>query len=152
MINRKTLLILDSIINFVLGLLLVAYSPKLAIFFGVPVVESSFYPNVLGGVLIGIGLALLIESLVPHSGSTMGLGLIGAICINLCGGIVLLFWLLLGNLDLPVKGLLFLWSLDILLLAISGLELINHLVSRSNKIYRHGCRTSNKTNIQREDL
>lgn len=124
--KRKTLLLVDAIINFILGLLLIGYSSKLADFLGVPVAETSFYPNILGGVFIGIALALLIEAITKKSRFTSGLGLLGAICINLCGGIVLLFWLMLGHLDLLLRGEIFLWSLDILLLIISALELINH--------------------------
>jgi hypothetical protein len=125
--RRKKLLLFDAIVNLILGVLLVAYSPGLAGIFGVPEAESAFYPNILGGVLIGIGLALLIESYIRDPKFTSGLGLTGAICINLCGGIVLLFWLITGSLNLPLKGMVFLWSLDILLLAISCLELMNHL-------------------------
>jgi hypothetical protein len=128
--TRKTLLLLDSFINFILGLLLIAYSSRLADFLGVPIIESAFYPNILGGVLIGIALALLLETTSIHPKFTVGLGLLGAICINLCGGIVLLFWLLLGQLDLPLKGAVFLWSLDVLLLVISSLELLNHLKTK----------------------
>lgn len=128
--SRKKLLLLDSVINLILGVLLLAYSSRLADFLGVPVVESFFYPNILGGVLIGIGLALLIESYSKDSKFTSGLGLPGAICINLCGGIVLLFWLILGNLNLPLKGLIFLWGLDIFLVVISSLELINHFKTK----------------------
>lgn len=107
-------------------MLLIAYSAELARFLGVPVVESKFYPTILGGVFIGIGLALLIEAYNKDSKFTSGLGLLGAICINLCGGIVLLFWLILGNLALPLHGAIFLWCLDLILLAISTFELINH--------------------------
>lgn len=128
--TRKTLLLLDSIVNFILGLLLIAYSVKLAQLIGVPVVESKFYPNILGGVFIGIGLALLFEAYSKDQKFTSGLGLLGAICINLCGGIVLLFWLILGNLEIPLKGTIFLWGLDLILLAISTLELINHLKNK----------------------
>jgi hypothetical protein len=73
----------------------------------------------LGGVLIGIGIALLIE----RSRGRSGLGLAGAISINLCAGLVLAGWLLFGSLDLPLRGQLFLWLLVVLLVGISGVEL-----------------------------
>jgi hypothetical protein len=123
--TRRYILLLDSAINFILGLLLIAYTPRLARTLGVPVAESGFYPNILGGIFIGIALALLAESL-KKSPDTSGLGLLGAICINLCGAAVLLFWLILGNLNLPPRGVIFLWSLDILLIVLSSAELINH--------------------------
>ncbi len=127
---KEKILLVDSAINFILGFLLIAYSPRLVAFLGVPITESGFYPNILGGVFFGIALALLLEVYGKDSKYTAGLGLIGAIGINLCGGIVLLFWLLSGNLHLPVRGMAFLWSLDIILLVISSLELFNHFKAK----------------------
>jgi hypothetical protein len=56
----------------------------------------------------------------------IGLGLAGAIAINLCGGLVLLGWLIFGNLNLPLRGNLFLWLIAIILVGISSVELIAH--------------------------
>lgn len=58
------------------------------------------YPSILGAVLVGIGVALLIQNK-----SESGLSLAGAVAINLCGGIVLAFWLSFGFLALPTRGL-----------------------------------------------
>ena len=104
MTSRKYILRFDAIINLILGILLALYSKDLAEFLGIPIVESSFYPNILGGVFIGIALALYIETRRKASKVTTGLGLIGAIGINLCGGFVLLIWLIFGHIHIPVKG------------------------------------------------
>ena len=120
--KRTTLLLIDAIINFALGLLLLLYSKEIAEFIGVPYIKNYFYPTILGGVLTGIGFALLIEYIRKPNG-LVGLGLGGAVAINLCGGIVLAFWLIFGNLDLPTKGFIFLWILVILLFGISLSEL-----------------------------
>ena len=72
--------------------------------------------------MFGIGIALTLEWVRPEAGLG-GLGLAGAIAINLCGGLVLAAWLLFGSLDMPLRGYLFLWALAILLLAISSVEL-----------------------------
>jgi hypothetical protein len=56
----------------------------------------------------------------------VGLGLGGAVAINLCGGIVLFIWLISGALDLPLRGLVFLWALAIVLVGISTVELLTH--------------------------
>jgi hypothetical protein len=122
----KIILFVDFIVNLFLGLLLLAYSENLASSLGVPIVESSFYPNVLGGVFIGIALALLLEVVSRNKGKTSGLGFLGAITINLCGGTVLISWLLSGKLNLPIHGSIFLWSLSILLIILSIFELLNH--------------------------
>ena len=124
--KKITLLTLDAVINLILGLLLLFFPKNLVVFLGVPSVESAFYPNILGAVLFGIGIALLVN----RCRETSGLGLLGAISINLCGGITLAIWLLTGDLTLPVRGFIFLWTLVLLLIGISGFELIS---SRSSQ-------------------
>jgi hypothetical protein len=94
--------------------------------------DSSFYPSILGGVLLGIGLALLIES-YRQSNRLIGLGLGGAIAINLCGGFVLAIWLLYGSLNLPLRGQIFLWALVLLLVGLSSIEGFSHLKMRTKQ-------------------
>ena len=123
----KKLLQIDAVINFLLGILLLLSIPipkQMSAFFGVPVIEQAFYPSILGGVLIGIGISLLLESKRQTHQQMIGLGTAGAIAINLCGGAVLLGWLLFGNLNLPLQGSIFLWIVAILLVGISSVELI----------------------------
>ena len=124
----KSLLLVDAIVNFFLGLVLLAYSPPIISFFGLPETEQYFYPNILGAVLFGIGIALLLE--YKRQNELVGLGLGGAISINLAGGLVLLCWLVFGNLNLPFHGLFILWSLFAILVSISTVELIIYLSSR----------------------
>jgi hypothetical protein len=121
----STLLLADAAINFALGVLLLAFSRPLADLLGVPFTDVRFYPTLLGAVLFGIGIALVMEALGQPK-NLAGLGLGGAVAINLSGGIVLLVWLLSGALDLPVRGLVFLWSLAVLLVGISSIELLVH--------------------------
>jgi len=121
----KNVLAVDAAINFVLGFLLLAFSDGVIRFLGVPDTEQYFYPNVLGGVLSGIGIALLIEAFRKPNG-LVGLGLGGAIAINLCGGLTLAAWLIFGALDIPVGGRIFLWGLVVVLVGISSVELIVH--------------------------
>ena len=71
---------------------------------GVPKPNSNFYPMLLGAVILGIGIALLLER-YGFSKNIRGLGLGGAIAINLCGAIVLLIWLMTTPLNIPLKGL-----------------------------------------------
>ena len=122
MMKRITLLI-DALINLILGILLVCFNPVIYNFLGVPGSDTNFYPNILGGVFIGITLALIIEAFRKKDNELIGLGLIGAICINICGGLVLTFWLIFGNINIPVHGKIFLWSLASILLIISSVEL-----------------------------
>lgn len=123
--KNKSLLLIDAVINLFLGVLLLAYSEPVIVFFGLPPTEQYFYPNILGAVLLGIGIALIIEYKRKHE--FIGLGLGGAICINLLGGFVLFLWLASGNLNIPVKGNIILWALDVILVGISTMEFIAFL-------------------------
>ena len=123
MTRHSTLLIIDGVINITLGVVLLIFPSGLVEFLGVPAAANSFYPSVLGGVLFGIGIALFLET-QSASQSARGLGLLGAVVINLCGGIVLGVWLLSGELELPLRGSVFLWGLVILLVVISCAELV----------------------------
>ncbi|MGB2630162.1 MAG: hypothetical protein WBD24_05350 [Candidatus Omnitrophota bacterium] len=126
----KELLVIDAIFDLVLGLLLIAFPQKLLQMVGAPPVEHVFYPSVLGAVLFGIGVALLIEYFGGAQGP-YGLGLAGAIAINLCGALALAFWLVFGNLAIPLKGEIILWGLAAILFIISAAELIAHWVKSS---------------------
>ena len=97
---------------------------------GVPHSDARFYPSILGAVLIGIGVALVIEYFRKPNGPA-GLGLHGAITINLCGAFLLAGWLLGGNLEIPLRGQVFLWTITAILIVISLLELVrNRATSR----------------------
>ncbi len=117
--QRSLLLLVDALINLLLGVLLLFFPARLVETLGIPAAEHSFYPSILGAVLFGIGLALLIQRK-----SASGLGLAGAIAINLCGGIALAFWLLFGSLALPTRGFVGLWALVAVLVGLSAVELV----------------------------
>ncbi|BBO66650.1 hypothetical protein DSCA_05800 [Desulfosarcina alkanivorans] len=120
--RRVTLLAVDAAINLILGVVLMAFPDRLVALLGVPPAPGRFYPSLLGGVLFGIGIALLIER--RHgAGNGNGLGLAGAVAINLCGGLVLGFWLVSGAVSLPMRGVLFLGAIVLLLLGLSMAEL-----------------------------
>jgi hypothetical protein len=125
--NRSVILLIDAIINLILGMLLLIFPAPLAEALGVPQTDTRFYPSILGAVLFGIGIALLIEWRRKPS-KLMGLGLGGAIAINICGGVVLAGWLLIGGLNIPLRGNIFLWTLVAILVGISSIELV--VVSR----------------------
>jgi hypothetical protein len=127
----KIVLIADAVINFLLGLLLLAFSPAVVSWLGIPPSSTSFYPNILGAVFIGITIALVISASGAKSVRSTGLGVMGAISINLCGGTTLALWLIFGRLDLPPKGFIFLWALVAILIVVSSAELL-HLRRNGN--------------------
>ena len=124
----RTLLIIDGLVNLLLGVLLLLFPLGLASVLGVPLPGSHFYPSILGAVLFGIGIALMIDAYGAPAG-IRGLGLPGAIAINLCGGMVLLGWLLFAPLDLPLRGRVTLWTIAVVVLSIGAVELL-HIARR----------------------
>jgi len=119
--NRKSILLVDAIINFVLAFLLGIFPKGVIGFLGMPVVSNPFYASILGGVFFGIGIALLI-SRSANKISSDGLGLRGALAINLSGGSVLALWLLFGSLDVPTHGKIIMWVLVVILFVLSAVE------------------------------
>ena len=123
MTKKNLLLVVDGIVNLVLGIMLIFFPIQLMDAFDLPKVEMFFYINILGAVLFGIGIALLLECFAGKRGVT-GLGIGGAIPINICAVGVLIFWLASGRLELSQSGAIFLWSITIIVLGIAVAELI----------------------------
>ena len=123
---KRIIILVDAVINLALGALLLAFPFGVAELLGVPSAESSFYPMILGGVLFGIGVALLIECSTGRLGGT-GLGVEGAIAINICGALALAGWLLFGGLELPLRGQVALWIICALVLATACVEIVVRL-------------------------
>ena len=123
MSKKHLLLVIDGVVNLALGILLIFFPEQLMGALDLPGVETFFYVNILGAVLFGIGIALLVERFADTQGVT-GLGIGGAIAINLCGAGMLVAWLLFGNLELTSGGSIFLWSIAILVFGIGIAELV----------------------------
>ncbi|MFN2127232.1 MAG: hypothetical protein ACK2TU_05180 [Anaerolineales bacterium] len=119
--HRKRILLIDAIINFVLAFLLGIFPKEIISFLGMPVVSNPFYASILGGVFFGIGIALLISRSAKKNSD--GLGLRGALAINLSGGLVLALWLLFGSLEIPTHGKIIMWALVAILFLLSAVEL-----------------------------
>jgi hypothetical protein len=118
----SVLLALDGVGNIVLGAPLLLFPSSVSRFLGLPPAGGAFYPVVLGSVLVGIGMALLVERFRPGVG---GLGLGGAVSINVVFGIALAAWLLIERPTLPLRGALLLWALVAVLVGISLAEAVS---------------------------
>ena len=119
---RTELLTIDGVFNVLLGVVLVWYPLSVADALGLPASGRPFFASVLGGVLFGIGVALLVERFRRRT-DFIGLGLGGAVAINLCGAVVLAAWLSGSSLALTALGRFLLWTLAALLVGLSLLEL-----------------------------
>jgi multisubunit Na+/H+ antiporter MnhB subunit len=53
-----------------------------------------------------------------------GLGIGGAILINICGAGTLVFLLVFGRLEIPQRGYIILWFIGLIVLLISVIEII----------------------------
>jgi len=126
---RGVLLLADAVINLLLGGLLLLYPQWLVEALGMPPVATAFFPNVLGGVLFGIGIALLIA----HRRGAQGLGLDGAIAINLCGAGVVVGWLVIAPNAIPPRGRLTLWIIALVVIGIGIVELQHRLGSKADR-------------------
>ena len=120
--NKRSILLVDAVINFVLAFLLGIFPEDVISLLGLPVVSNPFYASILGGVFFGIGIALLLNRSAKYRSSD-GLGLRGAIAINLSGGAVLALWLIFGSLDVPIHGKVIMWALVMILFVLSAVEL-----------------------------
>ena len=124
--QSKKLLILDGVVNLLLGVLLLCFPWGVASWLGLPEGGSNVYPIILGAVLFGIGAALLLEAQGDQKG-IRGLGLEGAIAINFCGAGALAVWLLLVPVDIPLRGYVVLWAISISVLVIGIMELVHQV-------------------------
>lgn len=120
--KQEILLFIDGIINVGLGILLLLFPFGISELLGVPESNTNFYPTILGGVIFGIGIALFVER-YGFKFKIRGLGLGGAIAINICGAMVLVVWLLINPFSLPLKGYIVLWTIAVVVLIVGIVEL-----------------------------
>ena len=117
--TNSRLLELDGVGNVLLGLPLLLLPEAVSEFLGLPTVGATLFPAILGAVFVGIGVALLMQRFKPALG---GLGLGGAMSINLIFGVVLASWLLLSRVSLAPRGVFVLSILAVILVGISVAE------------------------------
>ena len=110
--THRRLLVIDAGINLLLGGLLLLFPSGIAAWLGVPPAASAFYPTILGGVLFGIGLALLLEANDR-----------GQAPAEIDGAGVLTFWLIFVPLEIPLRGQILLWVIAVTVLAVGLVEL-----------------------------
>ena len=119
--EEKILLIVDGVVNTLLGLVLLTFPFGSGEILGLPKSENNFYPMILGAVLLGIGIALFIEVKYFYKGKR-GLGLDGAIVINMVAGVALILILIFGQPNVSTTGLIILWIVGLSVLIIGFVE------------------------------
>ncbi len=127
--HRLRLLEIDSVVNLLLGVALLGM-PKATIgFFGLPATDEVFYVSILGAVLFGIGVALWAER--KNDERWRGLGLFGALVINLVAGATVCVWLIIDPFAIPVRGYVVLWAVAVVVLGIGVVELVGLMRRRT---------------------
>jgi hypothetical protein len=102
------------------GLILVLFSVTSPRLFGLPPTGGSFWPRLLAAVLVGVGLATVLQaSLTPGR----GLGLAGLMAINLVAAAVVTGQLVMGETVTTKRGKATLWALVVTLTGLSLVEL-----------------------------
>ena len=121
--REKFLLTADAVFNLALGIFLLIFPKTILNYLGIPITFESFYARILGAVLLGIGFALLLERCRDRFGYP-GLGIGGAILINICGAGALAVLLLFSRLDIPLRGQIILWFIALIVMFLSVIEML----------------------------
>ncbi len=129
---RSALLLVDGVGNLVLGALLLVAPTRVATWLGIEDPGGAFYPTLFGAVLVGIGVALLLERSARLE-DIRGLGLGGALVINFAFGIALAGWLLVDSQGLPGYAAAILWALVLILVGLGAAELRSEISGRSRE-------------------
>jgi hypothetical protein len=116
----QQLLWIEACLKLAGGLALVIAPRMLARLLGLPSADDRFWPRLLGGVLIGLAVASMIEGRSPGAG---GLGLSGSIAINLAGAAMIGALLILHRAGNTKRGRLLLSLLVALLVLLSLIEI-----------------------------
>lgn len=142
--KEPVLLFLNAILYLAVGVLLLLFPFGLVAALGIALPAVTFYASMLGAILLGVGLALLVE----RSRGTLGfpgLGINGAILINISCAVTLGLWLFYRSLNLLHIGYILLWGLVAAVTAITLAEIYyilqekrleNALKARSSQIIK----------------
>jgi NO-binding membrane sensor protein with MHYT domain len=100
----EQLLWIEACLKLGTGLALVTTPRMLARLLGLPSADQPFWPRLLGALLVGLGIASLLE--VRMQG---GLGLAGSVAVNLAGAAMIVTLLILGRAGKTMRGRFLLW-------------------------------------------
>jgi len=114
----EQLLWIEACLKLGSGLALVSTPRTLARLLGLPSADQPFWPRLLGALLIGLGVASLLE--VRMQG---GLGLAGSIAVNLAGATMIGALLALGRAGKTMRGRFLLWLAAAALVVLSFVEI-----------------------------
>ncbi|MGE0769728.1 MAG: ABC transporter permease [Hyphomicrobiaceae bacterium] len=97
----RDLLLLEMALKAVSGALLLFFPRSLARILGLPPVGETFWPRLLGALLIGLGAATFLEGQLA---TRNGLGLAGQVAINFAAALALTGVLIMGQAGTTRRG------------------------------------------------
>ena len=121
----KILLLIDGIVNLAVGLVLLCYPLGIGDYLELPKSDNNFYPVILGALIFSIGIALFVERKYYELG-IRGLGIEGAIIINIITSSALIIFLIFGRLNISIVGSIILWFVGILVFIIGVVEFFRY--------------------------
>jgi hypothetical protein len=142
--RMRAFLIVDAVIDGLLGITLLLFSPEVWELTGIPGAYSRFYPNLLGAVLLGISISLVIEARRKEKNTSPGLGFRGSLAINFSAGLILSLWLFFGHLPIPFKGVILLGALSFFLLVFSFIKWYIYYRRRRANRFSHFNQTAHR--------
>ena len=118
-------MLIDGIVNLAVGLVLLCYPLGIGDYLELPKSDNNFYPVILGALILSIGIALFVERKYYELG-IRGLGIEGAIIINIITSSALIIFLIFGRLNLSIVGSIILWFVGILVFTIGVVEFFRY--------------------------
>ncbi len=115
----QQLLWIETLLRFTAGVILLILPLVAARVLGLPLPQATLWPRLIGGLMIGMAGATLLEG----SLGSRGLGLGGLVIINLATAATLAALLVLERASQTKRGRAFLWTLVASLVGFSLLEL-----------------------------
>lgn len=116
----QQLLWIETLLKLAGGLLLALLPLTVGRLLGLPASTSGFWPRLLGALLIGMAAATYVEA---QDRGPRGLGIAGAILVNLAGAGMLIALLVLGRASTSSLGKALLWTLAATLVVLSLFEI-----------------------------
>jgi hypothetical protein len=98
---QTELLWLEAVLKLAAGGLLLLFPRTLARALGLPPVGETFWPRMLGAIVLGLAAATVLEG---HTAGRNGLGLAGHVAINLSVALAIVALLILGRAGTAKRG------------------------------------------------
>ncbi len=119
--STAQLLVLEALSKAGVGVALLLIPGTLTRVLGLWRTDAGFWPRMVGALLLGIGIACALQDYLP---ARIGLGLAGAIAVNMSGAMTLLGLLVVGAAAPTLRGRIVLWASFAALVILALFEIV----------------------------